>query len=100
MCGDFERTTYEPGYDALRGTERIQIKGRVLGSGAKPGQRLGAIKLDYPWEYVLFVSLDEDLRPTGIWEASRAAVAAASIGCSSSSTLARCNPNRRPASRS
>jgi hypothetical protein len=77
MCGDFERTTYEPGYDALRGTERIQIKGRVLGSGAKPGQRLGAIKLDYPWEYVLFVSLDEDLRPTGIWEASRAAVAAA-----------------------
>jgi hypothetical protein len=66
-----------PGYDALRGAERIQIKGRVLGPGAKSGQRLGSIKLDHPWETVLFVSLDEDLRPTGIWEASRAAVEAA-----------------------
>lgn len=63
-----------PGYDALRGGERIQIKGRVLVADAKPGQRLGAIKLDYPWEAVLFVALDEALQPTGIWEASRAAV--------------------------
>lgn len=66
-----------PGYDALRGAERIQIKGRVLGPDAKPGQRLGSIKLDHPWETVLFVSLDEDLQPTGIWEASRVAVEAA-----------------------
>jgi hypothetical protein len=66
-----------PGYDALRGSERIQIKGRVLGPGAKPCERLGSIKRDYPWETVLFVSLNEDLRPTGIWEASRAAVEAA-----------------------
>lgn len=66
-----------PGYDALRGAERIQIKGRVLGPDAKSGQRLGAIKLDYPWETALFVALDGDLRPTGIWEASRADVEAA-----------------------
>lgn len=66
-----------PGYDALRGEERIQIKGRVLAADAKPGQRLGAIKLDYPWEAALFVALDEDLRATGIWEVSRAAVEAA-----------------------
>lgn len=63
-----------PGYDAMRGDERIQIKGRVLTADAKPGQRLGSIKLDYPWETVMFVALDDDLQPTGIWEASRAAV--------------------------
>jgi len=66
-----------PGYDALRGAARIQIKGRVLGPDAKPGQRLGAIKLDHPWDSVMFVSLDEDLQPTGIWEADRANIEAA-----------------------
>lgn len=63
-----------PGYDALRGEVRIQIKGRVVGQGSKPGQRIGAIKLDHPWDVVLFVALGDDLRPTGIWEADRASV--------------------------
>jgi hypothetical protein len=63
-----------PGYDALRGNCRIQIKGRVLGKGAKPGQRLGSIRLDHEWDTVLLVILDDDLQVTGIWEAERADV--------------------------
>jgi hypothetical protein len=48
------RTT---GYDALRGTERIQIKGRAYGAHAKPGQRASRIKADAPsTRYCLFFS--------------------------------------------
>jgi len=46
------------GYDALRGTERIQIKGRAYGMNAKPGQRISRIKLDAPCDTVLLVLLD------------------------------------------
>ncbi|HYE50008.1 MAG TPA: hypothetical protein VEB20_10500 [Azospirillaceae bacterium] len=65
-----------PGYDALRGTERIQIKGRVIGPEAKHGQRLGNIKLDHAWDTVAFVVLDEDLCATEIWEADRLTIEA------------------------
>lgn len=37
------RTT---GYDALRGSERIQIKGRAHGKKTNSGQRMGRIKTD------------------------------------------------------
>ena len=63
------------GYDALRGTEKIQIKGRAYGDNAKPGQRLSRIKLDADCDVVMFVLLDNvtlDLRE--IWEAPFAEV--------------------------
>jgi len=58
------------GYDALRGTERIQIKGRAYGKDAKPGQRISRIKLDAPCDTVLLVLLDNStLEPREMWEA-------------------------------
>lgn len=46
------------GDDALRGTERIQIKGRAYGKNAKPGQRMSRIKIDAPCDTVLLVLLN------------------------------------------
>jgi hypothetical protein len=58
------------GYDALRGTERIQIKGRAYGKNAKPGQRMSRIKTDAPCNTVLLVLLDNaTLDPREMWEA-------------------------------
>jgi hypothetical protein len=58
-----------PGYDALRGTERIQIKGRALGPDAKPGQRLSRIKKGAPCDVVMLVLLDLATRNAReIWE--------------------------------
>ena len=62
---------YTPGYDAVRGRERLQIKGRI-----GPCHRLGAIRGDREWDAVIFVLLDEDLRAVEIWKAGRAAVRA------------------------
>jgi hypothetical protein len=63
------------GYDALRGTERIQVKGRAYGKNAKPGQRLSRIKLDAPCDTVLLVLLDiETLEPREMWEAPYAKI--------------------------
>jgi hypothetical protein len=58
------------GYDALRGSERIQIKGRAYGAKAKPGQRISRIKLDAPCDTVILVLLDNaTLEAREIWEA-------------------------------
>ena len=63
------------GHDALRGIERIQIKGRAYGKDAKPGQRISRIKLDAPCDTVLLVLLDNDtLEPREMWEAPYPAV--------------------------
>ena len=63
------------GYDALRGTERIQIKGRAYGVDAKPGQRMSRIKIDAPCDTVLLVLLDNaTLEPREMWEAPYSAV--------------------------
>jgi hypothetical protein len=65
-----------PGYDALRGEERIQIKGRAYGEGAKPGQRMSRIKLDSACDTVLLVLMDNaTLEAREIWEAPFASVA-------------------------
>src|SRR5271157_4032095 len=45
------------GYDAKRGTERIQIKGRAIGKGAKHG-RMSRIKVDAEYDAVVLVLLD------------------------------------------
>jgi hypothetical protein len=64
------------GYDALRGTQRIQIKGRAYGKNAKPGQRMSRIKTDAPCDTVLLVLLDNaTLDPREMWEAPFSSVA-------------------------
>lgn len=62
------------GFDGWRGNERIQIKGRVVGPDAKPGQRLGRIRLDKEWDSVVLVLMNEDFQPLQIYEAEREAI--------------------------
>ena|ERR1700752_3601211 len=58
------------GHDALRGSEKIQIKGRAYGKDAKPGQRISRIKLNASCDTVLLVLLDNaTLEPNEMWEA-------------------------------
>jgi hypothetical protein len=65
----------QAGYDATRhvnGKEvKIQIKGRCIPAGAKPGQRLGSIRLDHEWDTVLLVIMDEDYEVLSMYEADR-----------------------------
>ncbi|WP_242396166.1 hypothetical protein [Anaeromyxobacter oryzisoli] len=70
----------QAGYDAVErrngSTRRLQIKGRCLLPGSKPGQRLGSIDVEKEWDAVLMVLLDENLEALEIHEAERAAVLA------------------------
>ena len=60
------------GYDAKRGVERIQIKGRAIGKGAKQHGRMSRIKLKAEYDAVILVLLDLDtLDPLEMYEASR-----------------------------
>ncbi len=62
------------GYDALRGKEKIQIKGRAFAKGANLG-RMSRIKIDADYDALILVVLElETLEPIGMWEASRAQV--------------------------
>ncbi|MBZ0291590.1 MAG: hypothetical protein K8L99_03390 [Anaerolineae bacterium] len=62
----------QSGYDAIRddGT-RLQIKARCILDDAKPGQRVGGIKLEKEWDAVLLVLLDSQYEPINIYEANR-----------------------------
>ncbi|MDQ3677561.1 MAG: hypothetical protein M3401_12295 [Actinomycetota bacterium] len=68
----------QAGYDAIRATgngeQLLQIKGRCILPGSKPGQRIGAIDLTKQWDTVLLVLLDGEYAPTAIYEADRSAV--------------------------
>ncbi len=68
----------QPGYDAIRTrenkVEKIQIKGRRLPADAKRGQRVGSIRLDHEWNFVVLVLLDGDFEPLEIYEAARSNV--------------------------
>jgi hypothetical protein len=68
----------QTGYDAIEmvnGAPRtLQIKGRCLLPGCKPGQRLSRIDIKKDWDGVLMVLLDESFDATEIYEADRAAV--------------------------
>jgi hypothetical protein len=69
----------QPGYDAIRKgpdgkAERIQIKGRALLPGSKPGQRVGKLDLTKPWDLAMLVLLDETFTTTAIYEADRTAL--------------------------
>ena len=50
---------------------RLQIKGRCLLEGCKPGQRLGSIRVDKDWDAVLMVLLDQNFDAIEIYEAER-----------------------------
>jgi hypothetical protein len=68
----------QAGYDATRATadgeQLLQIKGRCILPGSKPGQRVGAIDPTKQWDAVLLVLLDREYSPTAIYEADRSAV--------------------------
>jgi len=65
----------QAGYDAIgreNGKEvRFQIKGRRIPANAKPGQRIGTIRIDKEWDIVLLVLLDADLEVDSIYQAER-----------------------------
>lgn len=62
----------QSGYDATDNKGRkLQIKGRCLLDNAKPGQRIGSIKINRKWDAVLLVLLNENYDAVEIWEAGR-----------------------------
>ena len=71
----------QAGFDAIEehdgNVRRLQIKGRCLLSGCKPGQRMGSIDIAKEFDSVLLVLLDENFNATEIYEAERSAVLAA-----------------------
>jgi hypothetical protein len=68
----------QAGYDATQirdcQTFRLQIKGRCIPEGSKPGQRIGSIDIRKEFDAVLLVILDGNFEATAIYEAPRAAV--------------------------
>jgi hypothetical protein len=68
----------QAGYDAIRvgqeGEEKIQIKGRCFAEDCNPGQRMGSIRFEHPWDAALLVLLDKSYDATAIYEARRAAI--------------------------
>jgi hypothetical protein len=71
----------QTGYDATETRNgkvfRLQIKGRCVLEGSKPGQRMGSIDIKKGFDAVLLVLLDDNLEATAIYEAPRDAVVAA-----------------------
>lgn len=71
----------QAGFDAIERkdgtTRRLQIKGRCVLPGSKPGQRVGSIDVSKDWDAVLLVLLDEQFDATAIYEADRVSVIAA-----------------------
>jgi len=65
----------QEGYDASRvenGKERrLQIKGRVLLPGHKPGQPMSRIDINKEFDGVLLVLMDESFNATAIYDADR-----------------------------
>ena len=65
----------QEGYDAVAPDgRRVQIKSRCILPNAKPGQRLGSIRLDHEWDTVVLVLMDQDFEPLEVWEAPRTVV--------------------------
>jgi hypothetical protein len=59
----------QAGYDAVEHqdgkTRYLQIKGRCMLPGCKPGQRLGSIDIKKDWDAILMVLLDENFEGKG-----------------------------------
>lgn len=71
----------QAGFDAIEERDakmrHLEIKGRCLLSGCKPGQHMGSIDVAKEFDGVLLVLLDENFDATEIYEADRSAVLAA-----------------------
>lgn len=71
----------QAGYDAIETRDgrpvKLQIKGRCILPGAKPGQRMGSLDTEKEFDAVLLVLLDQHLDAFAIYEAPRAAVLSA-----------------------
>lgn len=71
----------QAGYDAMEPKNgsvwRLQIKGRCLLDGCKPGQRLSSIRIEKEWDAVLMVILDQNFDAVEIYEADRDPIVAA-----------------------
>lgn len=72
----------EPGYDAIdpNNGRKYQIKARALSltnGKVNPGQKVGGIKLNHPWDAVLLILFNQSFEPVMIYEAERKAVALA-----------------------
>lgn len=71
----------QAGFDAIEEqngkVRRLQIKGRCLLHGCKPGQRVGSVDVAKEFDGVLLVLLDENFDATEIYEADRNDVLAA-----------------------
>jgi hypothetical protein len=71
----------QAGYDATETRKgkifHLQIKGRCVLEGSKPGQRMGSIDIKKEFDAVLLVLLDGNFDATVIYEAPREAVIAA-----------------------
>jgi hypothetical protein len=64
------------GYDAvgLSGQwqdKKVQIKGRAIFDEKKPGQRIGQLKVEQPWDTVVLVIMDDNYEPVEIYAADR-----------------------------
>lgn len=79
----------QAGYDAIRiengVPHRLQIKGRCVLPGAKPGQRMGSLDITKEFDGVLLVLMDASFNATEIYEADRAPVIAALTAAGSKS---------------
>lgn len=65
----------QSGYDAIGPDDRrVQIKSRCILPDAKPGQRLGSIRLDHEWDTVALILMDQNFEPLTIYEANRTEV--------------------------
>jgi len=65
----------QAGYDAVGSDgRRVQIKSRCVLPKAKPGLRLGSIRLDHEWDTVALILMDQDFEPLEVYEAVRSAV--------------------------
>src|SRR5512146_2373373 len=71
----------QAGYDALDDRDgairQLQIKGRCVLPGCKPGQRVGAIDITKQFDAVVLVLLDQNFEAIEIYEAERVDVIAA-----------------------
>jgi len=64
----------QPGYDAWRSDERIQIKGCAVLPGKLSSWRMGTLDLDKEWDATVLVLLDKRYEPTAMYEATRSAL--------------------------
>lgn len=65
----------QKGFDASDGMVKYQIKTRLITeAGRKKSQKASSISLKHEWDKLLLVLLDDDFKPTKIFEADRKSI--------------------------